>query len=245
MSRRIAIPHLDHVQCGQFREILDMNIELYGTGELPWKYEKELEKFFGTTDRQMMLDRAMRMKSVPVLCPGNVIEIVDRLTGDMVRRVARRANMNDSRVARELDVIARDMMAGSEVVIERRLSDAIKALQYLPVEYAFHDDAKGRDASKKVQEALRLIEEVLNDLPVPVLYVVIGVPGINGAIDDVDDLISALAAKGIHKTGIETRTSLRKELIGQPTFDSLHGPMYGGPKKVRYETFDVSELLSL
>ena len=83
-----AIPWLENVQCGFRRVPIDMHIENYGTGVLPSKYEKELEEYLGTTNKQQMIHKLFQMDVVPVLCPGNIVELVDKDTGDMVRRVA-------------------------------------------------------------------------------------------------------------------------------------------------------------
>jgi hypothetical protein len=48
----------------------------------------------------------------------------------------------------------------------------------------------------------------------------------------------------IRKVGVQSRGNLRKELIGQPTFDKLVGPMYNGPKRLRYETQETYDQMS-
>jgi len=89
MSRRVtAIPWLEHVECGTRRIPVDMHIEDYGTGILPPKYERKLEEFFKTTDKRMMLNKFERNQRTPILCPGNIVEIVDKDSGDMMKRVA-------------------------------------------------------------------------------------------------------------------------------------------------------------
>lgn len=45
-------------------------------------------------------------------------------------------------------------------------------------------------------------------------------------------------APGMHKI------AYREELVGQPIFDKLQGPMYGGEGIVRYETIAAYEELS-
>lgn len=89
MSRRVtAIPWLENCECGNRRVPIDMHIEDYGRGVLPEKYERTLEKFFDTTDKKQMLNRCFKDQTIPILCPGNVVEIVDKDSGDRVRRVA-------------------------------------------------------------------------------------------------------------------------------------------------------------
>lgn len=102
-----------NVQCGLRRMPLDMHIEDYGLGILPAKYERELEDFFNTTDKREMQLRALRMKRVPILCPGNVIEIVEKDTGDLVQKVA--GQTDDATIARELIAIAKDVLSCREV----------------------------------------------------------------------------------------------------------------------------------
>ena len=93
MSRRVtSAPWFENIQCGKRRVPIDMHIEFYGRGILPRKYEKELEDFFQTTDKSEMINKSLKMKQIPVLCPGNVVEIVDKDSGDFVRRVAERVS---------------------------------------------------------------------------------------------------------------------------------------------------------
>jgi hypothetical protein len=153
--------------------------------------------------------------------------------------------MNQERMAAKVAAeVMRTAAPGNADIVERRLGEAIKALQYLPVDYAFNDARQGQAAKGKIQQALDLIEEVLSDLPTEVTYVVIGVPDLDKAYHSVNDLIRDLERHGIKQDGVETHPSLRKELQGQPTFDKLLGPMYGGPKKVRYETQEAYNMLS-
>ncbi|WP_173995775.1 hypothetical protein [Agrobacterium tumefaciens] len=63
-----------------------------------------------------------------------------------------------------------------------------------------------------------------------------------------DDMVAAAPSYGLTHTGYETQTHLRAHLIGLPKFKELHGPMDNGSKdgvlKVRYETWEASELYS-
>jgi len=70
--------HLDYIECDGRRVPVDMYIEMYGTGRLPRKYEKALERFFKTKDKRRMLWKALNSDKVPVLCPDGRIEIVER-----------------------------------------------------------------------------------------------------------------------------------------------------------------------
>jgi hypothetical protein len=80
--------HLDQVECGNKRVPVDQYIELYGTGKLPRKYERTLERYFNTKDKKEMLRKSMRMRVVPVLCPHKVVELIDKDSGDMIEKVA-------------------------------------------------------------------------------------------------------------------------------------------------------------
>lgn len=62
--------------------------------------------------------------------------------------------------------------------------------------------------------------------------------------DDEARMISTLAIKGIHKIGVLSSHSVRQELQGKPRFDRLLGPMWDGPRGIRYETPDVYNALS-
>jgi len=146
-------------------------------------------------------------------------------------------------IARRLVSASHQRKAATVDIVQDRISEAIRSLSYLPVEHSFQDSRQGKMAKDKVSKALSLLEEVLSDLPTPVTYTVYGLPGV-GSFSDVQDFERALAAKGIRKIGVSRSQSLRKELQGQPMFDSLIGPMYDGPKKVRYETSDVNDTLS-
>lgn len=84
----IAMPHFI-VDCGGKRTPVDMCIELYGTGKLDPKYERLLEKYFKTTDKREMMRKALKMKIVPVQCPRGVIELVEKDSGRMIKKVAR------------------------------------------------------------------------------------------------------------------------------------------------------------
>lgn len=54
----------------------------------------------------------------------------------------------------------------------------------------------------------------------------------------------AMAEHGFTQVGVNTNPKHRVELQGQPKFDGLCGPMYGGPGVVRYETAAAYSQLS-
>ena len=62
--------------------------------------------------------------------------------------------------------------------------------------------------------------------------------------DSEEDLIRGLANKGIHQSGVQNSRSLRRELQGKPMFDKLLGPMWNGPRGIRYETQEMYNALS-
>jgi hypothetical protein len=92
IGERLAMVHILNVECGLRRQNLDENIELYGTGRLPDKYETVLEKYFGTDDKRKMMQMAWKMRNIPVLCPSGAVQIVDKNTGDMVEKFASMAS---------------------------------------------------------------------------------------------------------------------------------------------------------
>lgn len=59
-----------------------------------------------------------------------------------------------------------------------------------------------------------------------------------------DQLFPALEIRGIKFTKLSTNRALRAELQGQPMFDKLCGPMWGGEGVVRYENQDAYDFYS-
>ena len=65
----------------------------------------------------------------------------------------------------------------------------------------------------------------------------------------IEDLVAAAGARGFNVTGFKAqapagRIQYREEMVGQPEFKGLCGPMYGGPGIVRYEDWKVYERMS-
>lgn len=63
------------------------------------------------------------------------------------------------------------------------------------------------------------------------------------------DAAAAFAERGFTFTGNSTRLGLREELLGQPQFAGLCGPMWGGTDDsgdavIRYEDWQSYEILS-
>lgn len=138
--------------------------------------------------------------------------------------------------------VANRYAAGNAAMVADRIGEAIKALSYLPVQHAFTNRRDGMANDKKVKEALKMLNDVLAEVPVPVSYQVVGF-GRTEEFKKVDDLIKFLGSKGIRMRGTYTGGG-RRELQGQPLFDKLIGPIYGGPKKVRYETQEAYDFYS-
>lgn len=72
--------------------------------------------------------------------------------------------------------------------------------------------------------------------------------GIVATEGEIENMISAFEVRGFVQNGNVKRQygqiKLRDEILGQPEFDGLCGPMYGGPGIVRYEDWKTYELLS-
>jgi len=153
--------------------------------------------------------------------------------------------MNNKQVAQELIKLAKEITGADKPIAQVNIEKAISSLSYTPVEYAFPDRRMGVEAKKRLDMVVKELESILQEIPTPVIYMVVGIDNKTKEFDDVKDLIKYLKSKGYDQRGYETRGQLREMLQGQPMFDDLHGPVYGGPKKVRYETFEVYEHLSV
>jgi len=84
--RFMAAPHL-MVECDGEMEPIDMYIELYGTGRLDAKYERLLEKTFKTHDKREMMRKYFRSRIIPVQCPRGDLELVDKNSGVVIKKV--------------------------------------------------------------------------------------------------------------------------------------------------------------
>ena len=58
------------------------------------------------------------------------------------------------------------------------------------------------------------------------------------------DFASKMASLGFKRSGINKNPAHRVELQNLPTFSGLAGPMYDGPNKIRYETWEVYKAMS-
>ena len=94
---RQAIPWFEYTDDTGHDVFVDMYIEKYGTGKLPRKYERALERFFHTKDKKVMLQKAMKSRLAPVMKPNGTVELVEHepMFGDfdmkkVADRIARR-----------------------------------------------------------------------------------------------------------------------------------------------------------
>lgn len=142
-----------------------------------------------------------------------------------------------------------DYRRASNSVVES-LKAAYKALDYLPNGVSFWNEAHGgnktlADANaKKVHQCVALLGEILASLPASVEYIVYGVESRPIKTGDRAHFVKLMAQHGFRPSGEHASPHTRPELRGQPTFEGLIGPMYGGAGVVRYETPAVYEQLS-
>lgn len=73
-----------------------------------------------------------------------------------------------------------------------------------------------------------------------------GIVATTGAIENLLPAaeVRGFAPNGTIKEQSAGRITLREEIVGQPEFDGLCGPMYGGPGIVRYEDWKTYDRLS-
>jgi hypothetical protein len=135
--------------------------------------------------------------------------------------------------------------------VPEKLRAALEAIDYMPNAVANWMEGHGGNRAlaaaneKKVRQAQMLLGEVLASLPAAIEYLVSGLAGQQMKFKTREDLIRGLDKFDIKHTG-ESRSipGHRPELAGQPTFDKLVGPMYGGPGIARYETPERYDELS-
>lgn len=68
--------------------------------------------------------------------------------------------------------------------------------------------------------------------------------GFDIEVANVGDCIEAMAVRGYEFNRFEDRGYLRSELIGQPVFAGLVGPMYNGEGCIRYENQAAYDAMS-
>ena len=129
------------------------------------------------------------------------------------------------------------------------LRKALDAIDYLPNAVSAWMEAHGGNVAlaKKNKVALEKVQgiltEILMSLPASVEYTVFGL-AVPFKFKDRETFIKAMKQQGIQYTGTNQGSGLRQEIQGQPTFDKLVGPMYGGPGVARYETSEVNDQMS-
>ena len=159
--------------------------------------------------------------------------------------------MDKQKVAIELLKVAKGLAAdsGGLAMYQERLEIALKALEHVPVEYAWDDPKTQKEMRKRRMAIVEALNEMIHLLPVPVTYKVVGID-LRGQWDVRDfkteaQLIAAVTRMGFKHIGYQKRRNLKPQLIDQPIFSGLIGPMYDGPKVVRYETHEVHDQLSV
>jgi len=89
MRRIRAIPWISNVECCGRAIPVDMQLEQFGRGMLPKKYERVLSKFFKTNNRKTLLQKALHSDIVPIYCDRcNTVELVNYDTGNMIKKIA-------------------------------------------------------------------------------------------------------------------------------------------------------------
>jgi hypothetical protein len=126
----------------------------------------------------------------------------------------------------------------------KQLEGALNVFAYTPFENAWDDPRMQRRIEEERKEIEKRIQEIISQLPMPVTYMVVGLGGKTLEFNDENELVETMKLHGIRATGRANSRSLRKELQGRLLFDSLLGPMYGGAKRVRYETQEAYDQLS-
>jgi len=94
---RLAAPHLPKCDCPEGSHPVDMEVELLNTGKLTKLYERVLKHWFKTDDRAEMMKQIQRSRRVPIQCDDGTVEIVDKDTGQMLKRVAQRLSQETRR----------------------------------------------------------------------------------------------------------------------------------------------------
>ncbi len=134
--------------------------------------------------------------------------------------------------------------------VAKKIRSAVGAIDYLPNGVSWWNEAHGGDLAKarenarKLQEAKRLMEEVLASLPTGIVYEVHGLPGDHLTFESKEALIAGLQERGLTYTGDGKNDGhLLSTLQGQPEFRELC-KVHGGAGIVRYDTWELHERLS-
>jgi len=132
--------------------------------------------------------------------------------------------------------------------IADKLRQSLDNIAYMPNACAAWNKAHGGNRAlseanaAKVEQAEKLLAEVLASLTDGLVFQVVGVNG-NMQFNSEATLIAEMAKHGFARAG-SSGSALRPELQNRPTFVGLCGPMYGSAGVVRYETAAVNDALS-
>lgn len=152
--------------------------------------------------------------------------------------------MDKLKVAEELVKVAKSLVASNDMY-QKSLEKSLNAIRYTPVEYAwgFDGDKKYDEMREKRHAVIRLLEELIYEMPTPIKYVVVGLNG-NRVLkyDNRKDFIEAMEKMNMTRTENHGKSG-NKSLHGQPMFEELAGPM-GSGKELRYETWEVNDQMS-
>jgi prefoldin subunit 5 len=112
-----------------------------------------------------------------------------------------------------------------------------------------HENLQGGERGQAAEAAVDLLQTVYDSLDNATTEISDAMSSLEEAGQEGGPLIECFAARGYQHTGDETRTVLRKELQGQPKFQGLCGPMWGGTDEngdpvIRYEDWASYEVLS-
>jgi len=140
--------------------------------------------------------------------------------------------------------VAKSVVADADFY-KKRFEEALSTFAYVPIEYAWDDPKRQREVHRWRKEIEKQIAELVESLPIPTKFQVVFGMRESKEFDDEDELIREMKKLGIRHTGYsKSGGHLRPELWDKPMFDKLVGPMYGGVKKVRYETQEAYDIFS-
>lgn len=151
--------------------------------------------------------------------------------------------MDDKRVAK----LAKSLLAKRGTPAER-IREAIDQIDLLPNLPSAWIGAHGGNKKlagkngKKIKQISEELREILASMPNAIVYNVY----LNKkySFDDALELVKFMERRGYKHTGFSGGGVLA-DLRGQPQFDGMAGPMSDGGGKVRYETFETYNQLSV
>jgi hypothetical protein len=152
--------------------------------------------------------------------------------------------MNSKRIDEMAERVASVHTASSADIVGDHIEKAIAALSYIPTSYAYPDKRKSKELHNHVNKIRKELEDILDELPVPVKYVAY-VDGDSLKTTDVDKLVSFMKKNGHRRTGYsQSGGSTHKWLWNQPVFDGMAGPVGDGPNTARYDTWAAFDMLT-